>query len=64
MKKTITNVISELETLQKSQILNNNTALISVGDVTYTIDDVLCILRDDHSDNDLYKAVKEGIFYL
>ena len=64
MKKTISDIVSELEIIKESQVLNNNYPLVSIGDSDYTIDDVLYILKNDHSDDDLYKSVKEGLSFL
>ena len=62
--KKISDVISELEVIKKSHVLNNDYPLVSIGEIDYSIDDVLLILKNYSVENDLYKAVEEGISFL
>ena len=64
MKKSISDVVSELEIIKKSHVLNNDSPLISIGDIVYSIDDAICILKNDHMGDELYKSVKEGLLFL
>ena len=64
MKKKISDVVSELEIIKKSHALNSDYPLVSIGEVNYSIDDVLLILKNHSEDDDLYKAVEEGISFL
>ena len=64
MKKTISDIIEELQIMRKSHTLNNDAPLVSIGNTVYTIDDVLYILKNNRLDDDLYKSVEEGLFFL
>ena len=64
MKKSISDVVEELEIMRESHVLNNDSPLVTICDDNYTIDDVLYILENNSTDDTLYKAVREGLLFL
>ena len=59
IKRTIEDVIDGLENLKKSFILYDDKPIVTYGDSTFTVDQVIEALKNDSSD--LQKSVLEGL---
>ena len=58
-KRTLEDVIDGLENLKKSSVLNDDEPIVTYGDSTFTVDQVIKALKNDT--NDLQKSVMEGL---
>ena len=58
-KRTLEDVIDGLENLKKSSILNDDKPIVTHGDSTFIVDQVIEALKNDTSD--LQKSVLEGL---
>ena len=58
-KRTLEDVIDGLKNLKKSSHLYNNEPIVTYGDSTFTVDQVIEVLKSDT--NDLQKSVLEGL---
>ena len=58
-KRTLEDVIDGLENLKKSSILNDDEPIVTYGESTFTVDQVIKALKNDTSD--LRKSVMEGL---